>query len=53
MSKCKLARLFDGGMHIVFEDGIEQSVEISYYVNNLTWITSRDEFFKLLRRKIF
>ena len=45
VSKCRLAHLFDNGIHIVFEDGIEQSAEISSYVSDLTWITSRDEFF--------
>jgi len=45
VSKCRLARPFYDRIHIVFEDGIEQSVEISSYVSNLTRITSRDEFF--------
>ena len=53
MSTCRLARLFDDGLHIVFDDGIEQSAEISSNVSNLTWITSRVEFLKLQRRKIF
>ena len=53
MSTCRLARLFDDGIHIVFDDGINQSAEISSYVINLTWITSREEFLKLQRHKIF
>jgi len=53
VSTCRLSRLFDHGIHIVFDDGIEQSAEISSYVSNLAWITSRDEFLKLQRRKMF
>jgi hypothetical protein len=45
VSKCRLAHPFYDRIHIVFEDGIEQSVEILSYVGNLTWITSRDDFF--------
>ena len=53
VSTCRLARLFDDGIHIVFDDGIEQSAEISSYVSNLAWSTSREEFLKLQRRKMF
>jgi hypothetical protein len=53
VSTCRLACLFGDAVHIVIDDGIEQSAEISSYVSNLTWITSRDEFLKLQRRKMF
>lgn len=53
VSTCRLSRLFDHRIHIVFDDGIEQSAEISSYVSNLAWITSRDEFLKYSVVKCF
>ena len=53
MSTCTLARLFDDGIHVVFDAGIEQSAEISSYASNLAWSTSREEFLKLQGRKMF
>jgi len=53
VSKCRRARLFDERIYIIFEDRIEQSAEIWFYVSNLTWITSRDEFFNCSVVKYF
>ena len=50
-SKCRLACLLDDGIHIVFDDGIEQYAKISSYVNNLTWI--KVEMIFLQRHKMF